>query len=144
LGEQDICDLFSDQLSDVPDESSDSGDSDSECGSEQKRIVATDYESESSSDESAGGDSVGTATWGKVDKTPTLGQFTGNPGVKQIAELFFGDSFFDMVCQETNRYYFQHRQDYDRNYKVPKCGCHFSRNENFFCNYHSNGAHKEG
>jgi hypothetical protein len=38
-----------------------------------------------------------------------LGQFTGNLGVKQIpldptqvsevAELFFGDSFFDMLCQ---------------------------------------------
>jgi hypothetical protein len=38
-----------------------------------------------------------------------LRQFTGNPGVKQIpsdptqvsevAELFFADSFFDMLCQ---------------------------------------------
>jgi uncharacterized membrane protein len=29
---------------------------------------------------SAGSDIGGTATWGKIDKTPTLGQFTGNPG----------------------------------------------------------------
>jgi hypothetical protein len=27
-----------------------------------------------------------------------------------VAELFFGDSFFDMLCQETNRYYLQHRE----------------------------------
>jgi hypothetical protein len=89
LGEQEISDLFSDELSEVPCESSDS---DSDSGSEQERIVATDNESESS-------DIGGTATWGKIDKTPTLGQFTGNPGVKQIpsdptqvsevAELFF-------------------------------------------------------
>ncbi|PNF16120.1 hypothetical protein B7P43_G03265 [Cryptotermes secundus] len=67
---------------------------------------------------------------GKVDKTPALGQFTGNQGVKQIssdptqvsevAELFFGDSFFDMLCQETNRYYLQHREYYDRSYKALK------------------------
>jgi hypothetical protein len=76
-GEQDISDLFSDDLSDVPSESIDS---DSDIGSEQENIVATDSRSESSSDESAGSDSRGTATWGKVDKMPTLGQFTGNPG----------------------------------------------------------------
>jgi hypothetical protein len=51
---------------------------------EQQRIVATDSKSDSSSDENAGSNIAGTATWGKVDKTPTLGQFTGNPGVKQI------------------------------------------------------------
>jgi hypothetical protein len=70
----------------------------------------------------------GAATWVKVDKMPTLGQFTGNPGVKQIpldptqvseiAELFFGDGFFDMLCQETNIYYLQNREKYDRSYKV--------------------------
>jgi hypothetical protein len=97
LGEQDISDLFSDILSDVPSESTNS---DSDIGSEQENIVATDNRSESSSDKSAGSDSGGTATWRKVDKMPTLGQFTGNPGVKQIpsdpmqvsevAELFFG------------------------------------------------------
>jgi hypothetical protein len=104
----------------------------SETGSDRglQRIVATDSKSDSSSDENAGSNIVGTATWGKVDKTPTFGQFTGNPRVKQIpsdptqvfevAELFFGDSFFDMLCQETNRYYLQHREQYDRSYKVLK------------------------
>jgi hypothetical protein len=38
--------------------------------------------------------------------------------VFEIAELFFGDSFFDMLCQETNRYYLQNREKYDRSYKV--------------------------
>jgi hypothetical protein len=42
LGEQEISDLFSDELSDIPCESSDS---DSDIGSEQERIVATDNES---------------------------------------------------------------------------------------------------
>jgi hypothetical protein len=77
--------------------------------------VAPTSESDISSDESAGSSIAGTATWGKIDKTPTLGEFTGNPGVTQIpvdpmqetavAELFSGDSFFDMLCRETNRYY---------------------------------------
>ncbi|PNF28985.1 hypothetical protein B7P43_G15106 [Cryptotermes secundus] len=134
LGEQEISDLFSDELSDIPCESASDSDSqsDSECGRGEQKIVATDSESESesSSNESAGSNIVGTATWGKVDKTPALGQFTGNPGVKQIpsaptqvsevAELFFGDSFFDMLCQETNRYYLQHREHYDRSYKALK------------------------
>jgi hypothetical protein len=71
--------------------------------------MATDSKSDSTSDENAGSNIAGTATWGKGDKSPTMGQFTGNPGVKQIpsdstqvsevAELFFGDSFFDMLCQ---------------------------------------------
>ena len=43
LGEQDISDLFSDELSDVP---SESGDSDSDIGSEQESIVVTDNRSE--------------------------------------------------------------------------------------------------
>jgi hypothetical protein len=60
LREQEIFDLFSDELSDVPCESSDS---DSDTGSEQEKIVATDNESESSSEESAGSDIGVTATW---------------------------------------------------------------------------------
>jgi hypothetical protein len=53
--------------------------------------------SESGSEGSDGDDTA----WVKVDKTPTLGQFTGNPGVKQIpshptevsetVDLIFGD-----------------------------------------------------
>ncbi|PNF32593.1 hypothetical protein B7P43_G18449 [Cryptotermes secundus] len=41
--------------------------------------------------------------------------------VSEVAELFFGDSFFDMLCQETNRYYLQHCEAYDSTYKVLKC-----------------------
>jgi hypothetical protein len=36
-----------------------------------------------------------------------------------VLELFFGDSFFDL-CQETNRYYLQNREKYDKSYKVLK------------------------
>ncbi|PNF36763.1 hypothetical protein B7P43_G11572 [Cryptotermes secundus] len=92
--------------------------------------IVTRRESESdseSSDQSASASNAGTATWGKVDKTPTLGKCTGDPGVRQmpsdptqvseVAELFFGDSFFDMLCQETNRYNLQHREVYDSTYK---------------------------
>jgi hypothetical protein len=114
LGEQDISDLFSNELSDVPSSTS----SGSDRG--EQTIVAPHSESDISSDESASSSITGTAPWGKIDKTPALGEFTGNPGVTQIpvdptqetavAELFFGDSFFDMLCQETNRYYLQHRE----------------------------------
>jgi len=55
------------------------------------------------------------STWVKTDKTPNLGSFTRNPGVKQIPSdptkvsqvtgLFLGDTFFDMLCEETNLYY---------------------------------------
>jgi hypothetical protein len=78
---------------------------------------------------SEGSDSDDTA-WVKVDRTPILGQFTGNPVVKQIplhptgvsetVELFFGHSFFDTLCQKTNRYYLQNCEKYDSNYKVLK------------------------
>ncbi|PNF19822.1 hypothetical protein B7P43_G14053 [Cryptotermes secundus] len=40
--------------------------------------------------------------------------------VSEVASLFFGDSFFDLLCQETNRYYLQHREAYDRTNKVLK------------------------
>jgi hypothetical protein len=52
-----------------------------------------------------------------------MGQFTENSGVKQIPlgstkvsdvkELFFGDSFFGMSCQENH-------EKYDRSYKSLK------------------------
>jgi len=58
--------------------------------------------------------------WVKTDKTPNLGPFTGNPGVKQIPSdttkvsqvtgLFLGDTFFDMLCELTNRYYYKIRK----------------------------------
>jgi hypothetical protein len=83
LGEQEISDLFSDDLSEVPCDMSSDSDTDSGSDSGQQRIVAT-YRKIESSDKNEGSNIVGTATWGKVDKTPTLGEFTGNPGVKQI------------------------------------------------------------
>ena len=62
------------------------------------------------------------STWVKTDKTPNIGPFTGNPGVKQIPSdptkvsqvtgLFLGDTFFDMLCEETNRYYLQNQEKY--------------------------------
>jgi len=58
----------------------------------------------------------------KTDKTPNLGPFNGNPGVKkipsdttkvsQVTGLFLGDTFFDMLCEETNVYYIQNREKY--------------------------------
>jgi hypothetical protein len=36
------------------------------------------------SDNSASASNAKATTWAKVNKTPTLGQFIGNPGVKQI------------------------------------------------------------
>jgi hypothetical protein len=96
LGEQEISDLFSDELSEVPCvTSSDSDtDSDTDSGSDsgQQTIVAIGSKSESS-DENECSNIAGTTTWGKVDKTPTLGQFTGNSGVKQIPS----DSDTDLV-----------------------------------------------
>ena len=62
------------------------------------------------------------STWIKTDETPNLGPFTGNAGVKQIPSnptkvsqvtgLFLGDSFFDMLCEETNLYYLKNQEKY--------------------------------
>jgi hypothetical protein len=81
------------------------------------RPVQTESESSTSSEESDNTSNVQATTWIKEDKTPNSGHFTENPGVKQIPsgptklseiiELFFGDNFFEMLCKETNRYYFQ-------------------------------------
>jgi hypothetical protein len=64
----------------------------------------------------------GATSWIKEDKTPKLGPFTGNPGVKQIPcdptkmsdtmELFFGDSFFKLSCKETKQNYYQNQEKY--------------------------------
>ena len=86
---------MADTLSDVPDDA----DSDSENKSEQS---ANKIEEDDETLDSA------VSTWIKTDKTPNLGPFTGNPGVKQIPSdltkvsqvtgLFLGDTFFDMLC----------------------------------------------
>jgi hypothetical protein len=41
-------------------------------------------ESETSSEESDNKSNVGATMWVREDKTPNLGPFTGNPGMKQI------------------------------------------------------------
>jgi hypothetical protein len=123
-------DLYSDNLSDVLD----SIFSDSECERECKRKrLPSDSHSEKTSDESYDSSNTrnaGATKWARKYKTPDLGQFTGNAGVKlfpsdptnvsDVTELFFGDIFFDLLCEETNLYYFQNRDKYDRNYKVLK------------------------
>jgi hypothetical protein len=69
--EEIINDLYSDNLLDVPD--------DIFSGSDKEGVnVLSKRESGSE-----GSDSDDTG-WVKVDNMPTLGQFTGNPGVKQI------------------------------------------------------------
>jgi hypothetical protein len=62
---------------------------------------------------------AGATTWVKEDKTPNLGPFTGNPGVKRIPSdpTKVSDSFFDMLCKGTNLYYFQNQGKYDSSSK---------------------------
>jgi hypothetical protein len=131
LGEQVICDLFSDELSDVPSDVFSYSDTNSGDDKE-KRFLATESESETenSADKTGDSNNAGATTWVKLDKTPALGQFSGTPGVQkvpshpenvsEITELFFGDQFFHILCEETNRYHFQNRDKYDRSYKVLK------------------------
>jgi hypothetical protein len=83
---------------------------------EKERILVTESESEceteSSADESGDSSNAGETTWMKLDETSTLGQFSGTPGVEkvpshpenvsEVAELFFGDQFFHMLCEETD------------------------------------------
>ena len=87
--------MLADTLSDVPDngdsvserDSETDGENDSDSsviGNTQKKIVQplpSCRESEQSTNESDDDtlDSV-VSTWGKTDKTPNLGPFTGNPG----------------------------------------------------------------
>jgi hypothetical protein len=84
LAEEEIAYLFFNELSDVT--SSTSSGSDTVSGSDrgEQTNVAPTSESDISSDVSAGSSIAVTATWGKIDKTPAFGEFTGNPGVRQI------------------------------------------------------------
>jgi len=109
-------------------------------------------DSEQSADDDETLDSA-VSTWVKTEKTPNLGPFTGNPGVKQIPSdltevsqvtgLFLGDTFFDMLCEETNLYYLQNQEKYVTCSKGLKWSRHCSTNENFFFNNYSNGASQE-
>ena len=113
---------MADTLSDVPDDTDSDSDS-SIIGNRQNKTVhpwPSYSDSEQSANESNNDDEtldLAVSTWVKTDKTPNLGQFNGNPGVKQIPSdptkesqvtgLFLGDTFFDMLCEEMNRYYLQ-------------------------------------
>jgi hypothetical protein len=92
-------------------------------------------------------------TWVKEDKTPNLGSFAGNPGVKQIpydptkaseiTELFFRDNFFEMLSKKTNLCYFQNQGKYNSSSKGLKwVDISVAEMKPFFCNNHSNGASK--
>jgi hypothetical protein len=130
--EEIISDLISDNLSDVPvDSVSDSdSDRDSQGDTERKHVTSECERGSKGSDDSASASNAGAITRVKVDKMPALGQSIWNPGMKQIpldctkvsdvTELLFWDSFFDLLFQETNRYYLQNREKYDRNYKALK------------------------
>jgi hypothetical protein len=72
-----INNLYSDNLSDMPDDIFSESDTVTRSDKEGVNVLS---ECESGSE---GSDSDDTS-WVKVDKTPTLGQFTGNPGAKQI------------------------------------------------------------
>ena len=116
--------MLANTLSDVPDNADSDSENDSDSsiiGNRQKKIVhplPSYSDSERSSNESDDDDETldsAVSTWVETDKTPNLGPFTGNPGVKQIPPdptkvsqvtgLFLGDTFFDMLCEETNLYY---------------------------------------
>ena len=121
--------LLADTLSDVPDDADSDSENDSDSsiiGNRQNKIVhplPSYSDSEQSSNESDDEtlDSA-VSTWTKTDKTPNLGPFTGKPGVKQIPSnptkvsqvtgLFLGETFFDMLFEETNRYYLQNQEKY--------------------------------
>jgi hypothetical protein len=95
----------------------------------------------------------GHPTWVKEDKTPNLGRWTGNRGVKQIlsdptkvseiTELFFEDNFFEMLSTEINLYYFKNQGKYDNSSKGLKwvdvsviCATHKKRCETrYICKF---------
>ena len=122
--------LLVDKLSDVPedaDSDSENGSDSSITGNKQNKIVhplrvkEKVKKSANESDEDETLDSA-VSTWVKKNKTPNLGPFTGKPGVKQIPSdptkvsqvtgLFLGDTFFEMLCDETNLYYLQNQEKY--------------------------------
>ena len=118
---------MADTLPDVPDNADSDSDS-SIIGNMQNKIVHplpsysdSEKSANDSDDDNETLDSA-VSTWVKTDKTPNLGPYTGNPGVKhipsdpmkesQLTGLFLGDTFFDMLCEETNLYYLQNQEKY--------------------------------
>jgi len=107
--------LLVDTLSHVPDDADSDGENDSDSsiiGNRQNKIVHhlpsysdKEQSANESDDDNETLDSA-VSTWVKTDKTPNLGPFTGNPGVKQIPSdptkvsqvtgLFLRETFFDI------------------------------------------------
>ena len=117
--------MLADTLSDVPDDTDNDSDS-SIIGNRQNKIVhpLPSYSEQSAKKRDDDDETLDSAvsTWVKTDKTPNLGPFTRNPRVKQIPSdptklsqvtgLFLGDTFFDMLCDETNLYYLQNQEKF--------------------------------
>jgi hypothetical protein len=92
-----------------------------------KQSYSESQTSSEESDDSNDTSNAGATIWVKEVKTPNLGPFTGNPGVKripsdptkvsEIIKLSFGDNFFEMLCKKTNVYYFQNQGKYDSSSK---------------------------
>ena len=105
--------MLADTLSDIPDDADSDSENDSDSsiiGNRQNKIVhpLPSYGEQSANESDDDNETLGSAvsTWVKTDKTPNLGPFTGNPGVKQIPSdlakvsqvtgLFLGDTF--LIC----------------------------------------------
>jgi hypothetical protein len=65
--------------------------------------------------------------------------------VSEITELFFGDENFEMLCKESNLYYFQNQEKYDSSSKGLKLVdvSVAEMKKFFFCNKYSNGTSKK-
>ena len=108
--------LLTDTLSDVTEDADSDSENDSDSsviGNRQNKIVhplpsySDNEQCANEGDDDDGIPDSAVSTWVKTDKTPNLGTFTGNPGVKQIPSdptkvsqetgLFLGDTFFDVL-----------------------------------------------
>jgi len=64
--------------------------------------------------------------------------------VSQVTGLFFGDTFFDMLCEEMNLYYLQNQEKYVTGSEVLKWSdVTAAEMKKFFFNNYSNGASQE-
>jgi len=124
LTEDDIsAELLADTLSDVPDDA----DSDSSIiGNRQNKIVQplpSYSDSEQNANESDDDDEtldLAVSIWVKTDKTPNLGPFAGNPGVKQIPSDPTKVSQVTGTFLETHSLIFCVRKGTDITYKTRK------------------------
>ena len=153
--------LLADTLSDVPDDADSDSENDSDSsiiGDRQNKIVhpLPSYSEQSAKKRDDDDETLDSAvsTWVKTDKTPNLGPFTRNSGVKQIPSdptkvsqvtgLFLGDTFYDLLCEETNLYYLQNQEKYVSCSKGLKWSdVTVAEKKKIFFNNNSNGASQE-